>query len=186
MILIFLYCAFRSGRDRYYLKKAADEAVEGKELLYYFRPANSISLLVFYLNLWLRRGLILLLCFFPCGLSLAAFDLNARGGGASLKVSTVLLFSAVVFFVNGIYFFVRFNSFLFLARYYFASGKYPSAGKLFSLSYKKITGKRGQVLKKRLSFIGWFLSCLLIFPSAFVRSYYSEAMARLAKELIEE
>lgn len=186
MIIIFLYYAFRSGRDRYYLKKAGGEAVEGKELLYYFRPANSISLLAFYLNLWLRRLLIILLCFFPCVVCVLPFAVRLNGGNASLKVSVVLMFFAAVFFVNGACFFVRLNSFFFLARYYFASGSYSSLYKLFSLSYKKLKGKRAQVLKKRLSFMGWFLSCILIFPSAFVRSYYSESMARLAKELIED
>lgn len=186
MILIFLFYAFRSGKDRYYLKKISGEKVKGREVLFYLRPENWLSLVVFCLNLWLRRIIIILLCFFPSALSLMLLGVKAEQGSLSLKLSTVLLFAAIVFFVNGIYFYVRFNSFLFLARYYFASGKYPSVYKLFSLSYKKITGKRKTVLKKRLSFAGWFASCLLIFPSAFVRSYYCESMAELAVELIAD
>lgn len=186
MLVILILCAFRSGTDRYYLKKAKGEKTEGKDILFYFRPKNIPSLAVFYFNYWLRRVLIALLCFFPFIAVMLYLFYYINQGRASLLVSGALLFSALAFAVNGIFFFYRFSSFLFLARYCFCSGNFSNFRKLFDFSCRRLEGKRGIVLRKKLGFIGWFISCIFIFPVAFVRSYYMEALAKLASELMAD
>lgn len=186
MLIIFLLCAFRSGTDRYYMKKTRGERVDGKDILFYFSPKNIPSLVLFYLNYWLRRLLIALFCFLPFAAVMLYLFYYVNRGRASLFVSQALLFSALVFAVNGVFYFFRFNSFLFLARYCFSSGAYDSVGKLFDLCYRKLEGKRGAVFRKKLGFAGWFLSCLLVFPVVFVRSYYMETMAKLANKLMTD
>lgn len=186
MFVIFILCAFRSGADRYYLKKAKGEKSEGKDVFFYFRPKNIPSLAVFYLNYWLRRLLIAVLCFFPFVAAILYLFYYINQGRASLFVSGALLVSALAFAVNGIFFFYRLSSFLFLARYCFSSGSFINFRKLFDFSYCRLEGKRGIVLRKKLGFIGWFISCIFIFPVAFVRSYYMETMAKLANELMSD
>ena len=186
MIIIFLLCAFRSGTDRYYLKKVRGEKVRGKEILFYFKPRNSLRLIAFYLNFWLRKLILLLLCFAPFVLVSVYLVFYLENSDASAKVSLIVFFSAIVFAVNGIYFFIRLNSFLFLSRYYFASDKYVSFRQLFNYSYLHLEGKRRMLLRKRIGFIGWFASCVFVFPVAFVRSYYMEALADFASDLIED
>ncbi len=186
MLVIFILCAFRSGTDRYYLKKARGEEVKGKELLYYLMPKNIPSLVAFYFGYWLRRILIALLCFFPSLVVLLYLFYYVNQREASLLVSAVLFFAALVFAVNGIFYFFRFSSFLFLSRYCFSSGAFTCLGKLFDFSYRQLEGKRGVVLRKKLGFVGWFLSCVLVFPVFFVRSYYMESMAKLANELMTD
>ena len=186
MLIIFLLCAFRSGTDRYYLKKARGQKADGKDILFYLRLKNIPSLLAFYFIFWLRRLLIALLCFLPLALVMLYLFYYINKGRASLSVAQALLFSALVFAVNGIFYFFRFNSFLFLSRYCFSSGNFSSLRRLFDFSFERLEGRRGVVLRKKLGFIGWFLSCFLVFPVAFVRSYYMETMARLADELMQD
>lgn len=186
MIIIFLLCAFRSGTDRYYLKKVRGDIVKGKEILFYFKPKNSLRLVIFYLNFWLRKLILLLLCFSPVILVSVYLVFYLENSDASAKVSLIIFFLAIVFAVNGIYFFVRLNSFLFLSRYYFASDKYITFRQLFDYSYLHLEGERRALLRKRLGFIGWFASCILVFPVAFVRSYYMETLADFAADLIED
>ena len=186
MLIIFLLCAFRSGTDRYYLKKARGQKADGKDILFYLRLKNIPSLLAFYFNYWLRRLLVVLLCFFPFASVMLYLFYYINKGRASLPVSQALFFSALVFAVNGVFYFFRFNSFLFLSRYCFSSGAFSSLKKLFDFSFYRLEGRRGVVLRKKFSFIGWFLSCFFVFPVAFVRSYYMETMAKLANELMQD
>lgn len=185
MLLIFLLCAFRSGTDRYYLKKALGESVRGRDVLFYFRPENVPSLVRFYLCLWARRLVNLLLCFFPALLTLSGLFYYVLYGRASLRVSMLLFFSVLLLCANGFVYYLRLNSFLFLARYCFASGGFSKSRELFGFSYRRLEGKRGEVLRKKLGFAPWLLFCVLVFPVSFVRSYYMEEMAELASDLMD-
>lgn len=184
VLLIFFLCAFRSGTDRYYLKKVTGESVKGKEVFFYFRPKNSLSLILFYINYWLRRMGVLLLCFLPFSLVTLFLFRYLQKNNASMTVSMILLFSAIALAVNGAYYFFRLNSFLFPARYCFASGRYDSFRQLFNSSYRCMEGNAGSVFRKKLSFTGWFLLCFTVFPAVFVRNYYMEEMAEFASDLI--
>lgn len=184
MLVLFLLCAFRSGSDRFYLRRAEGFDPDGKEVFFYFRPKNALSLAAFYLNLFGRRFLILLICFLPFAAVWGAFIACLGRGGLSLNVSRVLLVASALLFLNGVFYFIRFNGFFFLARYYFASGRYFSFRQLFRFSYKCIREKKLTVLKKRISFIGWFASCAFLLPVSFVRSYYNRSMAQLARDLM--
>lgn len=185
MIIICLLCAFRSGTDRYYYNKSQGLKVGGRDILFYLRWKNILPLLCFYVNYWLRKLLLVFLCFLPAVLSFLALFVQLEKNDASLKVSMVLFFGGIILLCNGLFFFIRLNSFLFLSRYYFVSDKYSGFRELFDFSYRKIAKERGRVLRKRLGFIGWFLSCLLVFPAVFVRCYYRESMAALARDIID-
>ncbi len=185
MFILFLLCAFKSGSDRFYLKKAEGLSGTGKEVFYYFYPKNALSLLAFYLNLYTRKLMLFIICFAP---SVAVtFFLMQRivEKGFSLYASVVLLLASAMLFFNGLYYFIRLNGFFFLARYYFASGKYFSYRQLFSFCGKLIKNKKAAVLKKRLSFIPWFVLCIFLLPVSLVRSHYNLSMAQLAHDLME-
>ena len=185
MLIILLLCAFRSGTDRYYLKKALGENVRGREVFFYLKPRNIFSLFRFYLGSWARRLAVIALCFLPCLAVTLSLVYYISYGRASLTVCTVLFFAVLVFAFNGFVYFFRFNSFFFLARFCFASGQFTSVKEIFSFSYKQIEGRRSQVLMKRLGFIPWFLSCVLVFPAFFVRAYYRESMTEFAAGLMD-
>ncbi len=185
MLILFLLCAFKSGTDRFYLRKAEGFDARGKEVFFYFKPKNALSLVGFYFNLYSRKLLMLAVCFLPFAAVLLFLHSALRWGNFSLAAARVLVITALLLLADGVYFFIRLNGFFFLARYYFASGKYFNFRQLFSFSYKSIKDKKLTVLKKRLSFIGWFASCIFLLPVSFVRSHYNRSMAQLARDLME-
>lgn len=185
MVILFLLCAFKSGSDRFYFRKAQGFDAQGKEVFYYFKPKNALLLISFYLNLYLRKLLFFFVCFLPFFTILFFLDYYIKKGGFSYNAFLVLTFASALLFVNGLYYFIRFNGFFFLARYCFASEKYLSVRQLFSLSYKLIQDKKMTVIKKRISFIPWFASCIFLLPVSFVRSHYNRSMAQLAYDLME-
>lgn len=184
MLILFLLCAFRSGTDRFYLRRAQGFDSKGRDIFFYFRPKKALSLVGFYINLYLRKLTVFIVCFAPF-LSVSLFAaFAAERFGLSVEAFRVLLSTAVVLFVDGIIFFIRLNGFFFLARYFFVSDKYFSFRQLFAFSYKLIKDKKMTVLKKRLSFAGWFVGCLFLLPVSFVRSHYNRSMAELANDLM--
>ncbi len=185
MLILFLLCAFKSGTDRFYLRKAEGFDTAGKEVFYYFRPKNALSLTAFYINLYSRKLFIFALCLLPSAAVLLFLLLRLEGGMFSYDAARVLLAAATVLFFCGVYYFIRLNGFFFLARYYFASGKYFTYRQLFAFSYRLIGSSKMTVLKKRLSFVPWFASCIFLLPVSFVRSHYNRSMAQLAHDLME-
>lgn len=185
MLLLFLFCAFRSGTDRYYYKKACNIKADGRDAVFYFRPSNSFSLLKFYLNFYVRKLFLFLLCFLPSFLSLAALTYYIRNLRASFTVSLIALLIASALLINGVIFFIRFNSLFFAARYCFVSGLFSDCRQIFSFSFKCIEGKNREVFMKKISFIPWFLCCIFLLPISFVRSFYNQTMAETAKDLIK-
>ena len=186
MLVLFLLCAFRSGSDRFYLKKAVGIRGNGSDVLYYVRLKNALKLMLFYLCFYSMKLALLLVSFLPFigALSVAVFLLSQ--GGMSALIFTVLLVLSAVLFVHGAVFFLRFNSFFFLSRYCFVTGRFEKMRSLFRFSFACIQGNRRAVFLKKLSFIPWFFSCVLLLPISFVRSYYNQSMAYLAADLIEK
>ena len=181
MILLILFCAFRSGADRFYLKRSAGFRAGGSDVFFYFKPRRLLILTAFYFNYYIRKLLVIAFCFLPFGVNVVFLN----GLLSSEAPSKALVFVAAAFFVNGFIFFFRFNSFFFLARYCFATGNYKSFRQLFYFSVRGMTGRRGEVFRKKLSFIPWFFSCVFLLPISFVRSYYNQTMADLAADLMK-
>lgn len=186
MLLLLILCALRSGSDRYYLLKAQQNKIKGKEVFYFLRPSMFLKTFLFYLNYYLRKLSYLLLCFVPSAGVTVLLLFYLEYGRASLKIATVFFAFAIALFINGIIYFFRFNGFLFASRYCFALGNFSSYREIFTFSAKCVEGKRGEIIKERLRFIGWFISCILVFPVPFVQNYYRESMAGLARDLMEK
>lgn len=185
MLILFFLCAFRSGTDRFYLRRAEGFDSAGREVFYYFRPKNALSLTAFYFSLYSRKLVFFILCFLPSASVIIYLNSRISDGGFSFDAVCVLLAASTVLFFSGAYYFIRLNGFFFLARYYFASDKYFTLRQLFSFSYECVKDKKMTVLKKRLSFIPWFASCIFLLPVSFVRSHYNRSMAELAYDLME-
>ena len=186
MLVLLLFCAFKSGADRYYLKKAAGLRAYGKDVFYYFGYKNIFRLVLFYLSLFTLKLLLLLFSFLP--FIICAFTVNhlLNQGSISATLFNMLVIFTAVLFIHGLIFFFRFNSFLFIARYRFATGHPEKMKELFIFSFKCVEGKRREIFYKKLSFLPWVASCVLLLPIGFVRSYYSQSMAELAADLMKK
>ena len=186
MLVLFLICAFRSGSDRFYLKRAAGLRGEGSDVLYFVRAKNALRLVLFYLCFYSMKLALLFLSFLPfiAVLMFTASFLNATG--ASALIFTVLVLLCAALFLHGAVFFFRFNSFFFVSRYCFVTERFLRMRDLFRFSFWCMQGNRRRVFLKKLSFIPWFFSCVFLLPISFVRSYYNQTMAYLAADLIEK
>lgn len=184
MIIFFLFCAFRSGIDKYYYKKANNRKADGSDVIFFFKPKNMLSLLRFCFNLYTRKLLLLILCFAPLITDVIFLNVYVNSYRASLTVAVILFLIAVILFINGIVFFIRFNSLFFVARYCFVSGEFSDYGRLFAFSFRCMEGKRHEVFFRKISFVPWFICCILLLPISFVRSYYNQTMAETASSLI--
>ncbi len=186
MLVLFLICAFRSGSDRYYLKRAVGIRSDGRDVLYYIRAKNALRLILFYLCFYLMKLAVLFLSVSPFITVLLLTVSFVRGGGVSALVFFISAFLCGALFLHGTVFFLRFNSFFFAARYCFVTGRFTKLIPLFRFSFLCMQNNRRTVFLKKLSFIPWFFSCVLLLPISFVRSYYNQSMAILAADLIEK
>lgn len=186
MTVLFLICAFRSGADRFYLKRAVGLKADGREVFYFFRFKNAFRLVSFYLCFYGLKLLVFAFSFAPLSALLIYTADRTYNRNFSAALFYVLIFTGAALFVFGLVFFIRLNSFFFLARYCFASENFYSLKRLFRFAFSCIVGKRRTVTVKKLSFIPWFLSCVFLLPISFVRSYYNQTMAQLAADLIEK
>ncbi len=186
MIILFLLCAFRSGSDRYYLKKAAGYYSDGRDVFYYFGVKRAVRLIRFYLSFYFVKLTVALFSVFPFIIAFITLHNITVRGGMSFAAFKIMLILCIALLIHGIAFFFRLNSFLFPARYCFITGSFKSLKGILLFSYRCMRENRKKVFRRKLSFIPWFFSCVFLLPVGFVRSYYNQAMADIAADLIEK
>lgn len=173
------------GFTRYFLRKAERSGGSVKDLLFYFSPKKAVKLLGFSVRFTLMKILLLLLCFMPFSVNLLIF-ISLSESSVSLKVSVVMLISALMFFLSGCLFYLEFADSLFLVKYYYAKGEYLTFRQLVSASQSQMKSFRKSLVKLRLSFSLWLIFSLCFFPSGYVFSYYSQSKAVLASEIMKD
>lgn len=187
-VILFLFCIFSAadmGLIRFFLRKAQKKGGKAKDLFFYFSPKQTAKLISFSVKTALLKFFILCICFMPfCFGSFLLFSLIKNS--ASLSVSVVMLLSTLCFLLNGIVFYSLADSSLFLLKYYFANGEYLNFRHLVSSSQTQMKKHRRTLLKLRLSFMGWFLSCVFILPIGYVFSYFSQSKAVAASHFMAD
>ena len=135
MVLLFLFWALHSGADRYYLKKSAGLHSDGRDIFYYLKLKNAVHLMSFYLCLYSLKLVLLVFSFLPfiCTLLIAGSFSNADSVSLAVFKITIVLCAAL--FIHGLIFFIRLNSFLFMARYCFVTGRFKKIKNLFAFSF---------------------------------------------------
>lgn len=185
MLLLFLLCALHSGSDRYYLKRSAGFSSCGKDIFYYFGFKRAFSLIRFCLCFYSVKLLLLLFSLLPFAFTVTALSATLQKGSMSLAVFKIMLVFCALLLVHGLVFFIRLSSFLFLCDYSFVTGRFKDVRSIIAFSYNSMKHNRKKVLRRKLSFIPWLLSCIFLLPAGFVRSYYRQSMADIAADLIE-
>ncbi len=173
------------GFTRYFLRKAQRSGGSVKDLFFYLAPKKAVKLLGFSIKFTLMKILLFLLCFLPFAGNVLAF-LSLAENSLSLKVSVVMLISALLFFLSGCIFYSEFADSLFLVKYYYAKGEYLSFRQLVSSSQLQMKKHRASLIKLKLSFSLWLIFSLFFFPSAYVFSYYSQSKAVAAAEFMAD
>lgn len=187
IILFLVFCVFTAiklGVCRFFYKRAAELSAGAKDIFYYFSFKKIFQALVFSVRLFCLKVVCFLFCFLPCILTLVLF-LKLATNQLSLAIGIVLCVGAVAFAISAALFYNHLTASLFLSNYYFVSGCYLNFRHLIACSQNAMHRNKGELLKLKMSFLGWFFSCVFIFPLFYVVCYYKQSMAVLAFDFIE-
>lgn len=182
-LLIFsglIYSALSMGTDRFMLKRAENFAAGAGDIFYYFAPKKLLSLCGFHLMVNSRKILILSFLSIPTLICAGVFYALCENG-FSAAVCLIFAVFSLVFLLSEIITFRRISDTLFMARYVFIKGEYLNKKQLLSLCDESEIKRLRQL---RLSFSGWFLLCLLVFPLPYVWSYYRQSKACFASRVL--
>ncbi len=189
--LIFLFLSFsfyssmRLGVKRYLFKKAQKKKATSVDIFFYFSPREAVSAFSVSLRITLIKLMIMLFCFLPsavCFFTVVRFSAQ----GVSALVCLSLSVTAVLLFLNGSFFYSLFYSSFFLCDYYFIEGTFISFRHLVSCSQRDMRGKNSVLTRLKMSFAGWLVLCLLVFPIPYVWGYYNQSLAVAASEFMKE
>ena len=157
--------------------------------LFYFYSSVKLFFRSFFLrlNLFIRQFLYLLILFLPAiTLSFLMSDYAAEFFKYNLSTfaSAILMFAAAVLWICAAIIYV-----IIILRYSFtciiaASDDKININQSVKLSINRTNGYKFCIFKFTLSFIGWFLLCIFIFPLIYVLPYYLEGIAVLEHQSV--
>ncbi len=183
-VTLMSYLAVKTGSDRYMLKKAQGVYASTGDIFYYFKPGEFFSLSFFKIRMLCLRLLVYVLINTPSFIC-AYLLISLAHSRFSFAVTLVLGAGTLAFFFNGLYFYMRLTASLFLTEYYYIKGEYLSFRHLVGSSQNAMKNKSGELVRLRLSFFGWFFSCVLLLPIGYVRGYYRQTLAAYAGEIMK-
>ncbi len=176
--------AMRLGAKRFFFKKAQRKNPTSKDIFFYFRPGKFLKCIYYCLRIEIVRCTVFLLFLLPCAICVWLMYVFSVSGVSAL-VCLSLFVTAVCLFINGTAFYALFFSSFFLCDYYFIEGSFISFKHLIASSQKMMRKRKKLLMKLRLSFIGWFIMCIFIFPLPYVWSYYNQSLAVAAENFME-
>ncbi|MBQ7548369.1 MAG: DUF975 family protein [Clostridia bacterium] len=119
----------------------------------------------------------------PAAAVFSAVFILAQSGGIEVYLFAALTAGGVLLTLNGLVFwFIGIQKF-FLAPYLTAEEPGLPAVTAVKRSKNLLEGHVGRLIGFKLSFIPWFLLCLLALPAFFVYPYYKQSCCVIAKEL---
>lgn len=170
--------AFRVGLDAWFCRRSLREYAPPYLFFKGFITAGKSALLwvclkamaIFYLFLFLIPAFVFMWAFYRLAAGDGSFyvTLSVLAGGAVLTVGGVIFAAAVM------------QKYA-LSRYLIAENPLMSATGALRESKIKMAGKEWRFLLFKLSFIPWFLSCILILPALYVAPYYLQSCACFAR-----
>ena len=104
--------------------------------------------------------------------------------GAAFVGSLALVLSGALFILMLLFLLIRVQKY-FLAKYYLLDGK-TTVGKAIRASIHATRGLHDEIFVFQLSFIGWWISSVLILPMLYSSAYYSMSAMLYARFLIEQ
>ncbi|MFI3141387.1 MAG: hypothetical protein R3Y27_03645 [Clostridia bacterium] len=187
VILIFAISSFSAwnlGVDRYFLKSAQLQKASMKDIFYYFSIKRIFPASWFLGRLFLVKLCFFVLCQIPTIIliSVMIFQLSTQ---LSITVGAVLSVGVLASFVSGFIFYKLTTSSFFLMKYSYISGQYKGFLSALSQSGQIMNSSKASPFSMQLSFTAWLFSCVFIIPFVYVWSYYRQARAVLATEIMQ-
>lgn len=191
LLSILLISPLALGAARWYYRLVHGENLSVTELFFYFERGRSYLRAIFYeINLGIR-SLLWMLVFYAVPsviLGIATFFLSgdAELTRAGTTTATLGILLAVVLFLLATLFYAACLCRYTLTPYLMADNADLTVRQAIKLSVKYTRGFRFQILWFLLSYIGWFLLLIFIWPTLYVTPYYSTGIAMYSRYLIEK
>ncbi|WRS26594.1 DUF975 family protein [Oscillospiraceae bacterium MB08-C2-2] len=178
------------GQIRWYHQLVHDQSEPISNVFHYYEGAGKyFRCLWYYISLTIRQSLwaVLFLCIPMGAMALSVVPLmNEEVTRIQASLSTFgLLISCVLLILATILYTVHMMKY-FLTPYLMAEDPKMSVGKAIRTSIRFTKGYRFSLFSFSLSFLGWILLCIFLFPILFVGPYLQTSMALYARYIIEK
>jgi hypothetical protein len=184
ILLFVVYSAISMGTDRFMLKRSQNIIAGAGDIFYYFNLKKLFSLCCFNFLLGLRKLFILLFLSVPAVICAFVFY-TLSDNGFSAAVCIIFAAFTVIFIAAELIAYVHISDTFFMTRYMFIKGEYFDFKHLFAVSQQEMVTHIKRLRHLRISFTGWFVLSILIFPLPYVWGYYRQSKACLAQEIMK-
>ncbi len=177
----------QQGLTRWFYRLSAGESAPVLSIFDYFGAGRSYGKSLWLaFQLGLRTLLWSVLFYLPvlalaAGLSLFPYQQSSLN---TLIFYTGIFVTVLLAVILSVYFWA-FQQRYFLAPYLLAEDGGQKVSRIIKQSVKASKGRRGEILRLQLSFIGWFLLSVLLFPLLYTLPYYRASLSVYARYLIE-
>lgn len=183
-ILSYLFLApFKFGSDVWFYENAKKNRLSVKKLFSFYRGRKVFYSIKFVLSVHLRKLLIFFLFSVPA-IVLSAYISYALKEGIGRNLLFVLSVGTAVLFICSFFFAFVFSQKYFLAPFLYYENDFCRVRDVLLLSGKIIDKRYFEVAFLKMSFAGWFLLCLLVFPTFYVYPFYKLSVSTKALSLL--
>lgn len=171
------------GREAWYWQRSGREYEPFTYAFgWYRRAGRSIALYLMRWGIRLGAAILFLLPALLCTMAALFVYLN----GTTVFTLAALGVTAAALWVSGVVYTALFLQRYFLSPYLLARDGELHAGDALRESARIMDScmMRGNTAKMKLSFLPWFLSCILIFPILYVYPYYKQSCACYARHIL--
>lgn len=180
---IFFYSSSSVGEKAWYGGITAQKSNYTRRLFFWFRPKNSMRALRFRFLLLTVKALWAAVFFLPAAILLWTIYYLSGTGGVEFYLFLSLAGGTVLMTVCGaIFYFIAMQKY-FIAEYLFSSNPRLSAWTAIKQSKNLLDGHITEIVRFKLSFLPWFMSCIFVVPAFYFLPYYKESCCVVAKRI---
>lgn len=177
------YSSFSLGEKAWYSARMSKNQLCEKKLLFWFRPSRSFKALRFEAALFLVKAMWTTAFLLPSVSVFVCIVALAYSGGIELPLFITLSSGGAFLLVTGLIFRFIVLQRYFIAPYLIASNPRLGAFQAIRQSKNLTDGHLTEIISFKLSFIPWYISCLLIVPVFIFYPRYKQSCSVLAKTL---
>ena len=175
-LLLMLRSSVRLGREAWFLSIAKGNKPKKTRLFFWCNPRHSAKACGVYLRLFLLKLALGAFFLFPGLTVLLSVLYTVTSQGTEYKALICLLSGAsLLLIVGSVYYFVNVQRYM-LTPTLIAENPRMSFAEALKMSKSIMTGNCINAAFMKISFLPWFLSCILVFPLFYVWPYYNRAM----------
>lgn len=162
---------FRYASNIWFYENAKKVRLPVKSLFSFYNVKKSPSALKLVVSVELRKFLCVLVFLTP-SFVIAGYIFYALSSGIGIKMLLSLVAGAFLLFVSGAFFAFSFSQRYFLAAYIMYENNSCKVREAIKLSSEIMEKRCFEVAFFKLSFFGWFMLCVFVFPTLYVYPFY--------------